>query len=271
MYKVLNGNHVYVKVSDADIENYVVTNLPLEREIITAMGMTHKKEYLELLYPYLHHENYFIRRSASQSIFLIDGSLGLDELMERENIIPDEDFMKKPSEKACLQAMIIYIKFGVEGAREYFFSEEGSKEVKYSQLMFYSSGYQFKEEDIKYNVILLNSFAEKRESWIIKLSRGEYLDFIFTGIQNIYIASVETEVLQNISSSTSNQICELFDKLCEVKVDTDTMEMMVDISRGLQREYGLKVLSFFKGRTRGDAKKAYKKALKFWGVLEDAL
>ena len=62
-----------------------------------------------------------------------------------------------------LIAMIIRIEAGTSGVMRYFMSEEGSDIVKYCLLTFYSSGYSFKEEDIRLISVILMEFLDKKK------------------------------------------------------------------------------------------------------------
>lgn len=53
MYSVYDDLYARVKVSDEDIENSIKDPSPLKLEIISAMGISHRKKYLHYLYPYL--------------------------------------------------------------------------------------------------------------------------------------------------------------------------------------------------------------------------
>ena len=270
MYRVLNDNNVYVNVIIDDIDNNLKLETPLKREIIMAMGKTHKMEYLTYLYPYLNDEKFYIRRDAAQSIFLINGKEGINRLKQREQQLDESDFETEPSEKAFLQAMIIRIEKGTDGAEEYFFSEQGNEIVKYVQVAYYEEGYLYKEDDIKLIIKILNAYVEKKIPWIIRLPKSEYMEAIFFTLQSIWYAKDSTGLLQSIEDNLCDQLCIVFQKVSEMKIDSDIMEMIADITIGMRKEYAIKILKVLKGRVRGDAKKAYKRSLKFFG-LEDLL
>lgn len=271
MYRVLNDNNVYVNVTSDDIESSLKQETPLKREIIMAMGKTHKMEYLTYLYPYLNDEKFYMRCDAAQSIFLINGQEGINKLKEREQQLDESDFETEPSEKALLTAMIIRIEKGTDGSEEYFFSEQGNEIVKYVQAAYYEEGYLYQEEDIKLITKILNAYVEKKIPWIIRLPKSEYIEAIFFTLQSIWYANDGTGLLQNIEDILCDQLCTVFQRISEMKIDSDVIEMIADITTGMRKEYAVKILKILKGKVRGDAKKAYKKSLKFWGVEESLL
>jgi len=271
MYRVLTDYNTYVWLKEEDIENSIKDDFLLKREIIMAMGMTHNKKYLKYLYPYLNNEVFYKRREAAQSIFLIDGEEGLENLKKRESQLDDIEYNDPPSEKALLKALIIRIENGVKGSEEYFFSDTGNVTVKYAQLACYSRGYLYQEEDIALITKILEAYVEKKSAWIKKLSKSDYLEAIYFTVQSIWYSNDETQVMQNISDKVSEQLCEVFKNISEMRVSSDVLEMLVDISAGLREKYALYFLRILKGKTRGDAQKAYKKALKKWNLTEDLL
>ena len=106
MYRVVTDYNTYVWMKEEDIENSIKDDFLLKREIIMAMGMTHNKKYLKYLYPYLNNEVFYKRREAAQSIFLIDGEEGLENLKKRESQLDDIEYNDPPS--GSLQ--VIYFK-----------------------------------------------------------------------------------------------------------------------------------------------------------------
>jgi hypothetical protein len=46
---------------------------------------------------------------------------------------------------------------------------------------------------------------------------------------------------------------------------------MADMTIYMRKEYAIKVLQLLKGKTRGTAQTAYKRALKFWRLDESSL
>lgn len=271
IYKVLSDNHAYVQIMDADILQSIEENNFRRCEIIMAMGMSHKSEYLPYLYLSLNDDRTFIRRQAAQSIFLIDGMQGLEKLKERENQLDNSDFERLPSEKAFLQALIIRIESGTKGVLEYFCSDQGIEIVKCMLLSYYVKRYNYKEEDIEVIVKILNIYIEKGFSWIIKLPKNEYKESITFAVDSIWYAYDGTNVLQQISDALCVEICTVVEKITQIRVDSDVIEALADISTGMRKEYALKILRSLKGKCRSNAKKAYKKALNFWGFDEENL
>ena len=151
-YHVFNHNNAACIVTDADIEEAVQSGRELPRAIVRAMGKTHDDKYLEHLYPVLYHDVNYMRLDAAQSIINLNGKKGLKALKEKERSIDSADFENVPCQKAVFLAMVIRIEEGTEGVLRYFRSEDGLDIVKYSLLWYYSSGYGFKEEDVRLTV-----------------------------------------------------------------------------------------------------------------------
>lgn len=259
MYSVLADSGAYVYVSDEDIARSLKDGFPLKREIVMAMGRTHKVAYLPYLYPYLNDERFYMRRDAAQRIFLIDGRAGLNQLKEREQQLDESDFEFEPSEKALLQAMIIQIEKGTAGAEEYFFSAQGNEIVKYVRLAHYSKGYRYQEEDLRLMAVILNAYIEKSMSWIKKLPRSEVKEAIFFALQSVWFA-YKTDLMQKVEDDLCDQLCVIFHRIIELRISTDATEMIAEISTGMRKEYAMKIIGMLNGNVRGDAKKAYKKA-----------
>ncbi len=116
------------------------------------MGKTCDDKYLEHLYPVLYHDVNYMRLDAAQSIINLNGKKGLKALKEKERSMDPADFENVPCQKAVFLAMVIRIEEGTEGVLRYFRSEGGLDIVKYSLLWYYSSGYGFKEEDVRLTV-----------------------------------------------------------------------------------------------------------------------
>lgn len=270
MYSVLNDNNVMVELNDSDIQKNIKEGL-LKRETIMAMGISHKEEYLQYLYPYLDSESFFIRRDAAQSIFLINGKKGLPKLKEREKKLKEEDYNNIPSEKALLGALIIQIEGGTKGTEEYFFSAQGNINVKYVQAAFYTSGYLYKEEDIRLIVKILEAYLNKDLLWIKNMSKEDYLEAILFLFQSIWYAYKETDCLRGLAPALSERLCVVCEQISNLKMDSFAKEMIADIASGVQKESAVKILKILSGKVKGDAKKAFKRSLKYWNIEESDL
>lgn len=271
-YKVLNHNNAACTVTDADIEEAVASGGPLPRAIVQAMGKTHEEKYLEYLYPILYHEVNYMRFDAAQGIFNLNGWKGLEVLKEKERSIDPSDFENEPCEKAVLVAMIIRIEEGPSGILRYFLSDEGMDIVKYCILTYYSSGYDYKEEDVRLISAVLLEFLDKDARRIKRVNREDWSEFVYFALDSLWIACKETEVMKQMSEEASVELVDVLQKILTYRVSNDTKELLALITTGMRKEYGLEVLRGLRGRTGGgDAKRAYKKALKHFNITEEEL
>lgn len=272
VYEVLNHNNAVCKVADTDIEEAIKSGEPLPRSIVQAMGKTHDDKYLEYLYPILYHEVNFMRMDAAQSIINLNGRKGLDALKEKERSIDSSAFDTFPSEKAVLIAMIIRIEEGTEGILRYFRSEDGLDIVKYCLLSYYSSGYDYKEEDIRLISIVLREFIDKNLKRVKKVPREDWIEFVYFALDSILVAALESDILMQMSDEASRELVDVFQQVLASKATNDMKELMSDISKGMKRDYALDILRSLKGKTGGgDARRAYKKALKHFNITEEEL
>lgn len=270
-YEVLNHNNAVCTVTDADIEEAVKSGEPLPRAIVQGMGKTHDEKYLEYLYPILYHEVNYMRFDAAQGIFNLNGRKGLGVLKEKARSIDASDSAME-WEKAKLVAMIIRIEEGPFGVLRYFMSEEGNDIVKYCLLTFYSSGYGFEEEDVRLISVILREFLNKKLKRIKKVTREDWIEFVYFALDSLLIAATETDVLTRMSDEASEELVDVFREILEYKATNDIKELMADIAKGMKCNYALDVLRSLKGKTGGgDARRAYKKALKHFNITEEEL
>ena len=109
-----------------------------------------------------------------------------------------------------LIAMIIRIEEGTSGVMRYFMSEEGSDIVKYCLLTFYSSGYSFKEEDIRLISVILMEFLDKKSKRIKKVTREDWIEFVYFALDSLLVAAKETDVLTRMSDEASEELINVF-------------------------------------------------------------
>lgn len=272
VYEVLNHNNAACTVTDVDIEEAVKSGETLPRAIVQAMGKTHDDKYLEYMYPLLYHEVNYMRMDAAQSIINLNGRKGLDTLKEKERSLDSSAFDNLPCEKAVLMAMIIRIEEGTEGVLRYFRSEDGLDIVKYCLLSYYSSGYDYKEEDIRLISVVLREFIDKKLKRVKKVPREDWIEFVYFALDSLWIAALETEILTQMSDEASRELVDVFQQILFSKATNDIKELMSDISIGMKRDYALEILRNLKGKTGGgDARRAYKKALKHFNITEEEL
>lgn len=271
-YEVLNHNNAVCTVTDADIERAVRSGEPLPRAIVLGMGKTHDDKYLEYMYPVLCHEANYMRLDAAQGIINLNGRKGLEALKERERSIDPSGFDEFPSEKAVLMAMIIRIEEGPEGILRYFRSEDGLDIVKYCLLSYYSSGYDYREEDIRLISVVLSEFVDKKLGRVKKVSREDWIEFVYFALDSLLVAAIETGVLTQMSDEASRELVGVFQRILACKATNDMKELMADISSSMKRDYALEVLRSLRGKTGGGAaRRAYKKALKHFDTTEEEL
>lgn len=271
MYKVLDKYNTYVTVEDSDIEDYINSGKEIRREIVQAMGRSHKEEYLQYLYPVLYHAIAYMRRDAAKAIFNLNGKKGLVELKKREAMIDDDELEYEPSEKALLRARILRLEGGIEGTKAYFLSEEGYEIVKYDIHACYDIGYPFQQEDIELLCFLLEHSINKSTSWLRKLSRTDYVLMIDCILQSISYAGVDVDLLNKLDNSLSERICNLCENLLETGMSGDSKKSAIEISKYMKEDYAKRLLRLLKDNVKGDAKRAYKKALKKWQIDEEEL
>lgn len=270
MYRVSNKLHGLVILEDSDIENYINSGEEIRCEIVQAMGMSHREEYLKYLYPVLYHEEDYMRRDAAWAIFNLNGKKSLPELKKREAMIEEEDLQREPSEKGMLRAMILRLEEGIEATKSYFLSE-GYSIIKYDIHACYGSGYPYQEEDIDLLCFLLEHTVNKSADWIRKLSRTDYVLMIYFTLESISYAGAEMDLLCKLNDDLSERICALCESLMAQRISNDTKELIAQISQYMKEEYAKRILRLLKDHVKGDAKRAYKKALKKWQIEEEEL
>lgn len=271
MYEVFNKYNALVTVEDNDIDACIASGDEIKIEIVRAMGKTHKEEYLPYLFPVLNHSQFDMRSEAAQSIFNINGEMGLQELKRREEAIDESNLEREPSEKAMLKAMILRIEGGPETVKEYFLSDEGYEIVKYDTPFCYRSGYCFKEADIDLICFVLEHCQRKTTQWLRKLSKTDYNEMIYFTLESIWLAGKETDTLRNMSGILEKRICDILQALLEQKISNDSKEVIAEATKYMKKECAEKILSLLKNNVKGDAKRAYKQSLKLWGIEEDDL
>lgn len=271
MYKVLDKYNTVVRLDDSDIDAYIASRTEIKREIVQAMGKTHKEEYLQYLYPVLNHSQFVMRSDAAQSIFNINGKLGLNELKKREEAIDESELKHEPSEKAMLKAMILRIEGGTEAVKNYFLSDTGYEIVKYDTPFCYRSGYGFKEADIDVLCFVLEECQIKATKWLRKLSKTDFSEMIFFTLESICLAGKETDVLIGLNKTLHNRINSILQLILEQKASNGNKEIIAEITKYMDKESAKKILSLLKNNVRGDAKRVYKQSLKFWGIEEEEL
>lgn len=270
-YGVLNENNVYKVVSDEDIEENIKSGEPLKRTTVQAMGKSHNEKYLPLLYPVLYHEDIFMRLDAARSILFLNGKEGLNQLKERERSIGSEGFQEEPCEKGVLEAIILRIEEGTEGVINYFLSDDGIEAVKYCLLVYYRSGYIFQEEDIDLCCVILAEFLKREASWIKKLSKSDYNSFVYFALDGLMVAGKESDVMKNMNNDLSEKLLQIISEVMAQKPSGDTKEVIAMISIGVEEIYGKEILRLLRGKVSGDARRAYKKALRYWNLTEEML
>lgn len=271
MYKVLDQYNTVVRVEDGDIDAYIASGSEIKREIVQAMGKTHKVEYLQYLYPVLNHSKFVMRSDAAQSIFNINGKMGLNELKKREEAIDEEELMHEPSEKAMLRAMILRIEGGREAVKDYFLSDEGYEIVKYDTPFCYRSGYGFQEADIDILCFVLEECQIKATKWLRKLTKTDYNEMIFFTLESICLAGKETDVLKGLNKILQNRIYSVLQTILEQKTSNDNKEIIAEITKYMEKESAKKMLSLLKNNVKGNAKRVYKQSLKLWEIAEEEL
>lgn len=149
-----------------------------------------------------------------------------------------------------------------------FLKEDGNEMIKYDLLAYYTEGYLYEEEDLKLIVELLNAYIEKTLCWIKKLPRDEYEEVILFALESIWFIKDSTSLLKHMKEQLSNQLYHIFCSIIQMKFDMDGLELIAEITEGMCKNDAVRILQKLKGKTRGDAKRAYQNALKFWKIEE---
>lgn len=270
-YWVLDEDNVYKEIDDSAIEEYINNGGEIKREIVQAMGQSHREEYLKYLYPVLNHPQYDMRSDAAQGIFNLNGKKGLQKLKAREAVLDESEFMDIPSEKGVLRAMILRIEEGIDGVKKYFLSDDGYEIVKYDIPFCYRSGYNFKEEDVELLCFILENAVKKSVKWIKDLEKEDYNELIYFTLESVWMAGEETGILKGLSDDLSERILIIFKTLIDKRVNNDTKEIIAETAKYMKRDYAISILQLLKNKVSGDAKREYKKALKYWGIGEEEL
>ncbi|RGC22448.1 hypothetical protein DXA09_09305 [Absiella sp. AM54-8XD] len=270
-YEVINKNNALTYVSDEDIRQAFDSKEPFKREIVRAMGLTNNEDYLPYLYQALYDESFIIRLDAAQSIFTINAEKGLSELKKRNEAIDDSELETEPSEKANLLARIIRIEKGVEGIKEYILSDDGYDIVKYCCITYYGCGYRYHEEDVELLWFVMDCFLNKEKKWMKDLSYQEYREFIYFGLESIWLAGRESDILNKVSEELNQKIYHMITRVMNQKPTTDMKELIAEISKYMKEPYAKKILALLKHHVSGDAKREFKKSLKKWNITEEEL
>ncbi|MBS5412486.1 MAG: hypothetical protein KHY35_17560 [Bacteroides thetaiotaomicron] len=140
--------------------------------------------------------------------------------------------------------------------------------MKYCLLAFYSSDYGFEEEDI----VILREFLDKQLKRIKKVTREDWIEFVYFALDSLWIAAKETETLTQMCDEANEELVDVFQEVFACKATNDIKELMVFVATGMRQGYGLEVLRRLKGKTGGgDARRTYKKALKHFNIMEEEL
>ena len=99
----------------------------------------------------------------------------------------------------------------------------------------------------------------------------DYSDAVLFTLDSITYASRNKDLFANLDDSLYEQMYHVFKKITEMRIRMYTKEAMADMTIYMRKEYAIKVLQLLKGKTRGTAQTAYKRALKFWRLDESSL
>ncbi len=270
-YEIDNKYNTSVLVKDRDIDAYIDSDDEIPREIIQAMGKTCRENYLQYLYPVLYHKEFYMRSDAAQSIFNINGSMGLQELKKREAMLDEADLKREPSEKAMLKAMIFRIEKGPEEVKRFFLSDDGYEIVKFDTPFCYRSGYRFQEEDIDILCFVLEQSQRKTTKWLRGLSKSDYDELIYFTLDSICIAGEETDIFKKIDSLLSERIYAAVRLLLEQRINNDCKELIAELPRYMEWEQAKGILRLLRNNVKGYARGVYKKTLKLMKIEESEL
>ena len=144
--------------------------------------------------------------------------------------------------------------------------------MKYCLLCYYRLGYDYKEEDIRLISVMLGEFIDKKLKRVKKMTREDWVEFVYFALDSLWAAALGTDVLMRMSDEASKEVDDVFQQIPSCRATNDMKELMSDISKGMKRDYALEVLRCLNGKTGGgNARRAYRKALKHFNITEAEL
>lgn len=96
--------------------------------------------------------------------------------------------------------------------------------VKYSLLWYYSSGYGFKEEDVRLICAVLREFIDKSLKRIKKVTREDWNEFIYFALDSLWAAALETDVMTHMSVKANEELVEVFRNILTYRVSNSIKE-----------------------------------------------
>lgn len=256
-YKVYNERNIKVIVTDEQLEEWLKKNgkeLPVE--ILRAMRLVLKPCFADKFQEAINHEKQRERIVAIYGLLSLLDKENLAILQEKEQSIPN-DFKEIISEKAILQAVIIRLDKGPEGAKTAFFDGDISPLTKSLLLSNYSSSNMpLLKQDIEFLISALEAYSNKSLAWIQKAKKDEYDDDIISGLEGLLRASKETSSLSQLDATLYEKLSNACFKFLEMKIDSYAKEIIAEFARALPTKVAYKMLEpIMGGRAKGDVRK----------------
>lgn len=261
MYKVYDENNVKVNVTEKQLEESLnQSGLQLPLEIIGAMGESLDPKFAPRLQEALYHDKQRNRITAIYGLLSLLNKDHIDKLREKERNIPIEDLSKQISEKAILQAALIRLEYGAEGAMHAFLSEETIPQIKSLLIYNYSSSnMQLNKKDIEFLVTALELYVCKNELWIQNMKKNDYEEDVIACLEALSRVSETSSILSHLENDLYNKLISYCSELLQVKIDPYAKELIVTFARALPPELAYTMLEpIMDGRARGDIRKELK-------------
>ena len=137
--------------------------------------------------------------------------------------------------------------------------------------MYKIQGYNYKEDDVELLCFVLENSINKSTNWIKKLDRSDYNELIYFALESIMLAGEEMNVLKELNNDLSDRIFEIFRMLIDKKTNNDNKELIAETTKYMKKDDAIRILQLLKNKVSGDAKREYKKALKYWEMGEEEL
>lgn len=258
VYKVYNENNVLVTVTVEQLENAIGqdgTELPVE--IISAMSESIDPRFAPSLQEALYHEMQRVRITAIYGLLSLLDKRFIGLFREKEQSIPKDDLNQQISEKAILQAVIIFLENGVEGAKNAFFKGEIEPNIKSLLLFNYSSSnLPLTKKDIDFIISALEAYINKSEPWIQKTKKDDYEEDVIACLESFLRASETSTILCQLRDDVYEKLSSVCSEVLKMKIDPYAKEVIATFARALPPKHAYAMLEpIMGGRARGDIRK----------------
>lgn len=255
MYRVYNENNVKVNVTEKQLEGFLKEDgMQLPLEIIGAMSKSLNPKYASRLKEALYHEKQRNRITAIFGLLSLLNHDYIEILREKERSIPVEDLNRKISEKAILQAVLIRLEDGEEGAMDAFLNEKISPQIKSLLIYNYSSSNMpLSKKDIEFLLVALEAYIYKKESWIQSMKKNDYEEDVIACLEALLRGSETSDCLSQLDNDLYSKLISSCEKILKMKIDSYAKELIVTFARFLPPKLAYSILEpIMEVPTRGD-------------------